>query len=136
MNEAMTISTARSKLEQRLLEDFFKKTTEQITQWNSLFIIEREQQTTTELPIFDSNASVEQLTELEHTLINAKKNAYSRLDQLIQEIRNHENQKAQYESNKKHLDNCFRRFQILGLITLMIAAILEAIGKLTEPGGN
>ncbi|MHC4123738.1 MAG: hypothetical protein ACYSSI_09215 [Planctomycetota bacterium] len=59
MNEAMTTSKARSKLEQRLLEDFSQKTTEQITQWNSLFIIKHKQQTTTELPIFDSNASVE-----------------------------------------------------------------------------
>jgi hypothetical protein len=76
------------------------------------------------------------LTKLEQTLINAKKNAYSRLDQLIQEIRNHENHKAQYEINKKHLDNRFRCFQILGLITLMIAAIFEAVGKLTELGMN
>lgn len=136
MNELMTTSKARSKLEQKLLENFFKKTTEQITQWNSLFIIEHKQQTTAESPIFDSNASVEQFTELEHTLINAKKNAYSRLDQLIQKIRSHENQKAKYESNKKYLDTCFRCFQILGLITLMIAAIFEAIRKLTEPGKN
>jgi len=136
MNEAMSTSKARSELEQKLRAEFHTKITEQITQWDSLFIIKHKQQTPTELPIFDPNASAQQWAELENTLINAKRSAYSRLKEINQEIHDHEIQKAKYESNKKHLDNRFRCFQILGLITLMIAAIFEAVGKLTKLGRN
>ena len=54
MNEMMSTNNAISKLEQGLRKDFFEKVTEQIKQWDSLFVIKYKQQNSTELPKFDA----------------------------------------------------------------------------------
>lgn len=125
------MNKSRTKLKESLLKEVMDKTSDQILRWNSMFILERRQSTNTTLPPVDPNTPIEQkILTLDRALVQARKDAYSRLDELIHQVNKHELQKAGYYNTLKPLETRFRFFQMIGLLTLVVAVTIEALKKL------
>ena len=125
------MNSSRTKLEELLLEEVVKKTVDQIKRWNSLFVPKQGHGTSAELPIFGPNTPPEQrIAKLEPVLLGAKRAAYSRLEEVIERVHTHENQKGEHEGKQKVWEAAFTLFQMIGLLMLVVAVALEAYKKL------
>ena len=127
------MNKSRTKLEESLLKEVMDKTSAQISRWNSMFIFQQRQSTNADLPPVDPNTPIEQtILALDQALVQAKKGAYSRLNTLVNQVNEHELEKAGYENTLKSVEIWFRLFQMMGLLTLVIAVSIEALKKLKE----
>ncbi len=125
------MNKSRTKLEELLLEEVVKKTVEQIKRWDSLFVPKQGHGTSTELPIFGPNTPPEQrIAKLEPVLLRARRAAYSRLEEVIERVHTYESQKEEHEGKQKAREATFTLFQMIGLLTLVVAIALEAYKKL------
>jgi len=127
------MNSSRTELEGSLLKEVMDNTLAQITRWNSMFLFERQPSTHSLPPSVDPNTPIEKsILTLDHALAQARKDAYSRLDKLITEANEHELQKAGCDKTLKSWEKQFRLFQMIGLLTLLVAIGIEAHTKLRE----
>lgn len=125
--------SSRSKREELLLQSAINKTIDQIKQWDSLFISKDTHPVLTTLPTFDENTSAEQkIIRLDPTLASARRNAYSRLREIINQIHTHCLQKDKNQSTLKKKQVWFKRFQMFELLSLVLVIALESIIKYNE----
>ena len=121
----------RTKLIESLLKEVKDKTSEQIVLWSSMFITDQGQKTDSNLLSIDPNIPIEQIIlKFDSALTQAKKNAYYRLEELMRQINEHELQKAGYENTLYSKKFLFRLFQMVGLLTLVIAVLIDALKKI------
>ena len=127
------MNASRTNLEESLLNDILQNTLAQIDLWNSLFLLEQQQKTDKNNMQVDPNTPIEKrILTIDKDLVRARTDAYSRLNDLIIQANEHELQKEEYNKTLKSLEKYFRSFQIIGLLTLVIAVGLEACKKLRE----
>ena len=126
---------SRSKRGQLLLEGARKKTLDEIKRWDLLFRSKQANQNATPLPLFDANTPVEQkIIKLDSALTRARRDAYSRLEEIIDRIHTHEIQKDQHQAIHNGKQTWFRFFQLIGLLALVVAVAIESYKKLKELG--
>lgn len=123
--------SGKSERALRLRQSAAEKTRDQISQWDSLFRDSSPKETYTTTSTLDPNASDNQ-TELKSGLADAKRNAYSRLREALEEIHTQELQKSKYEDEQGTWETWFRSAQVIGLIMVVISGVLDAWGKQKE----
>ena len=130
--ESIMVSS-KSKREQLLLEGARNKTLDEIKRWDLLFRSEEQHQYGTPLPFFDANTPIEEkIIKLDSALTRARRDAYSRLSEIIDRIHTHEIRKEQHQAIHSKKQTWFRRFQLIGLLALVIAVIIESHQKLRQ----
>ena len=129
--------SSKSKRGQLLLEGAVSKTMAQIKQWDSLFVGKDAKPVSTPIPIFDESTPVEQkVIKLDPVLSSSRRKAYSRLSGIIGQIHTQESNKSRYASKLSRKQVWFRFFQMCGLLSLVLAIVLETHKKYGETGNN
>jgi hypothetical protein len=130
--ESVIVSN-RSQRTLQLAQDAAEKTKEQISLWDSLFRNSPAEGTNVNPSTLDPRAPHDRNAgELESALVAAKRDAYSRLGQTLEEIRTQELQKNKCENRRNTREAWFGFTQVIGLMMVVVSGILDAWGKQKE----